>query len=274
MKIGCLLGAISLSMSACAAIISENEPVTYFETDPQGAVCDLNGQDFKRKITAPTSIHLPATAAPITVTCKAEGYLISSDVLDTPMEDRIVANVLFGVLISVHVEPAIQSGSGKAYPPRFMVLLQPETFQTVGARNEWFIRRSQQIKTRWEKAFTAIQNACMDERVAHCKASLDVAERKRDNEVNELEERRGHAVVRRPHSIIPGTTPAKPTIKPERLSPENLKNILGRHGYASSDEAVADYLKMADDENAKARFMTLPPVARDAIGSRAKAMQP
>ena len=42
-------------------------------------------------------------------------------------------------------------------------------------------------------------------------------------------------------------------MKPERLSPEILNIILGCHGYASSDEPVADYLKMADDENAKAR---------------------
>lgn len=56
-------------LPACASIVSDNKSVTYVETVPEEARCELHGQDFKRVITTPASIQLPANAAPVMVAC-------------------------------------------------------------------------------------------------------------------------------------------------------------------------------------------------------------
>jgi len=54
------VAGLALVLSGCASIVSESESTTYIETDPETARCELHGQDFKRVVTTPTSIHLPA----------------------------------------------------------------------------------------------------------------------------------------------------------------------------------------------------------------------
>jgi len=182
------------SLSACASIVSDNDSTTYIGSEPEGARCELHGQDFKRVITAPDSMTLPAEAAPITVSCKADGYRTTTAELDTSMDGWIVGNLLFGGLIGVAVDAA--RGAGQKYPPQLTVLLDPEAFDSVAARDDWYDRRRRDLEEKWESAIQQLESKCARDKTELCGNKVKEAEAQRDQEIEELERRRTSASVK------------------------------------------------------------------------------
>ena len=182
------------SLSACASIVSDNDSTTYIGSEPEGARCELHGQDFKRVITAPDSMTLPAEAAPITVSCKAEGYRTTTAELDTSMDGWIVGNLLFGGIIGVAVDAA--RGAGQKYPPQLTVLLDPESFDSVQARDEWYDRRRRDLEEKWGSAIQQLESKCARDKTELCGNKVKDAEAERDKEIEALEQRRTSAAVK------------------------------------------------------------------------------
>ena len=192
----CSLFVLALATQACASVVSDDKSTTYIETDPENARCELHGQDFKRVINTPNSISLPAEAAPITIACKAPGYATTTETLDTKIDGWIFGNILLGGGIGILIDLA--RGAGQKYPPRVTVILQPETFATISARDEWFDSRRTTIEKFWEKQITAAGNCSGSSESSSgssCGSAIAEAKTRRDEEIKQLEEKRARARV-------------------------------------------------------------------------------
>lgn len=193
-------GAMFLTIGAlggCASIVSDNESTVYIVTDPENARCELHGQDFTRVINTPSSITLPAKAAPITVACQTDGYRLSTGELDTSADGWMLDNVVFGLLggpIGLAIDAA--RGAGMKYPPEITVVLEPESFDSVAARDLWFDDQRQRVKERWDHAVSEPRTRCrapLDE----CERRVKKAEEARGKEIEHLEARRAAARIDR-----------------------------------------------------------------------------
>ncbi len=185
--------ASAVSLTACASIVSDNESTTYIETEPETARCELHGQDFKRVVNTPDSIHLPAEAAPITIACVADGYKTTTEPLDTKVDGWVFGNILFGGLIGLAIDSA--RGAGQEYPPHVMVALEPEIFTSQADRDAWYDRRREAQEARWNNVISQAQAQCSDDDDTSCKSRVEKAQEERDEEIAELEERRLQARV-------------------------------------------------------------------------------
>ena len=192
--------AVALILAAplfagCASIVSDDDSTTYFETDPEKARCVLHGQDFRRVIETPASMTLNSEAAPITVACKADGYRETAEVLDTSMDGWILGNIIFGGVVGAVVDAA--RGAGQKFPPRFMVVLEPSTFSTGAARDDWYDRRRRLVVEKWKRVISQAETQCTDDTVDDaCEGQVKELQVKRDAELKQLEARRGRALVK------------------------------------------------------------------------------
>lgn len=188
--------ALALGVQACASVISDVKSTTYIETDPENARCELHGQDFKRVINTPNSINLPAEAAPITIACKAEGFATTTENLDTSADGWIFGNILLGGIVGIVIDAA--RGAGQKFPPKVTVILQPETFSSVSARDEWFDMRRATTEKLWDKQISAANNCAGrgdGPSSSSCDAAVEEAKKRRDTELKQLEEKRLRARV-------------------------------------------------------------------------------
>jgi hypothetical protein len=173
--------------------VSKTDSTTYIETNPEKARCVLHGQDFKRVVNTPDSIALPAGAAPITVSCAADGYRPATAVLDTKIDGWIFGNIIFGGLIGLAMDAA--RGAGFKYPPKFSIVLEPEEFKSLAERDAWYDARLAETRTRWDAAIKKALDGCPsnNEDKSTCERRAAAAEKNRDEELAELEARRSSA---------------------------------------------------------------------------------
>ena len=199
-----MMAILSLLCASCASIVSSNESTTYIETFPDKAECELHGQDFSRVVTTPNSIHLPAKSAPITVSCKKEGYFTTAQTLDTSMDGWIWGNLIFGGIIGGVVDLA--RGSGQKFPPKYSMILDPMTFSSDTERNEYYDKRAKVINDKWDSIIKKIESSCNkkdDENKmpstgssnTDCIKKMEEAEQKRHEELAVIEKRRNDAIV-------------------------------------------------------------------------------
>ncbi len=183
-----------LAVGGCASIVSDNESTTYIETDPEVAKCVLHGQDFKRVVMTPDSLHLPASAAPLTVSCSADGFITTAEELDTEIDGWIFGNILLGGGIGFLIDAA--RDAGEQYPPRFTVVLQPETFASAEARDAWFDARKKVVEAEWQEKMAPVISRCGEENLPmHCDVELGKLREERDSDLGKIEERRERAKV-------------------------------------------------------------------------------
>ena len=76
-------------LGGCASIISTNRSTVQISTNPSNAQCTVKGRGFATQITTPASLTLPASAAPLIVTCAAEGWRPTSYSLDATADGWI-----------------------------------------------------------------------------------------------------------------------------------------------------------------------------------------
>lgn len=172
-------------LPGCASILSGNESTTSIETDPEKARCELDGKNFKRVIETPESIRLSAKAAPIKITCTADGYHPATTKMDTSSDGTILANIIFGGVIGIVVDAATQSGM--KFPKRISLALDPKGFKTAAGRDAWYKRRRTFVERQWTEKFLA------SSRSVDCDTSSDAAKRKCFDENASAEFRSGRA---------------------------------------------------------------------------------
>jgi hypothetical protein len=185
--------AASMSLSACASIVSDNTSTTYLDTDPEKARCELHGQDFKRVVETPNSISLPAKAAPLTISCSADGYKTASGNLDTEMDGWIFGNLIFGGIVGVVVDVA--RGAGQKFPPKMTVVLEPERFADTTRRDAFYARRKALSEEKWARVINDTQNQCSAGVPGDCSERVKQLQDSRDKELAKIEERRLSSTV-------------------------------------------------------------------------------
>lgn len=190
---------VLIFLGGCASIVSDNKSVTYLETKPEVAKCELHGQDFTRVVTTPNSIPLPSEAAPITIACTAPGYKRGTGTLDTKADGWIWGNILFGGVIGAVIDGA--KGAGFKYPPRYSLVLEPEQFATLDDRDQWFGMRKAELELKWEQKLKKVKSQCGNSNCGgigcedQCKRLVADEEKKRSEELEANEKARGDAKV-------------------------------------------------------------------------------
>ena len=193
----------SVFLSGCASIVSDNDWNTYLQTDPEKARCQLNGRDFNRTVDTPSNITLPSSAAPLTVTCQADGYKQETQTLDTSIDGWIFGNVLIGGLIGVAVD-AVRD-AGEKYPPQMTVVLEPNSFPTAEVRDAWYERRRRLLESTNGNAVPASQQ-CTDTDKSGC--AVKTAAQPVNNEPTVKEPGAKPQETQRPSALI--EVPPKP----------------------------------------------------------------
>jgi hypothetical protein len=221
---------------ACASIVSDNDSTTYIATEPQNARCELQGNKFKRVVDTPASISLPADAAPISVICEAEGFRQTSKEMDTSADGWIVGNILFGGIVGIAIDAA--RGAGQKYPEEFTVVLEPGSFESLGARDAWYDARRQEINEEWDEVTRTIDNECNRNMKELCTKKKADAEKVRAQELEALEQRRKTAVV-----SIPDGNSNPQALNGSRSTTKEMTRMevpLGEPGAEQVAKAIAD----------------------------------
>jgi hypothetical protein len=185
-----------LLAAACASIVSDDDTTTYIATEPENARCELQGDGFNRVVNTPASLSLPSDAAPITVVCGAEGFRQTSKDMDTSADGWILGNLIFGGLVGVAIDAA--RGAGQKFPAELTVVLEPESFESLAARDAWYDTRGREIDEEWDGVLKTIDNECNRNMKELCAEKKDDAEKTRAEELEALEQRRSTAVVGEP----------------------------------------------------------------------------
>ena len=237
---GSLIRIVALSpivlAGACASIVSDNDSTTYIATEPQNARCELQGNKFKRVVDTPANISLPADAAPISVICEAEGFRQTSKDMDTSADGWIVGNILFGGIVGIAIDAA--RGAGQKYPEEFTVVLEPGSFESLGARDAWYDARRQEINEEWDEVTRTIDNECNRNMKELCTKKKADAEKVRAQELEALEQRRKTAVV-----SIPDGNSNPQALNGSRSTTKEMTRMevpLGEPGAEQVAKAIAD----------------------------------
>jgi len=223
-----LLLIASMSMlTGCASIVSSNKSTTYIETDPENARCELHAQDFKRVIQTPNSINLPAEASPITIACSAPGYRTTTQNLEASYDGWIIGNVLFGGIIGFAVDAG--RGAGKKFPSQYMIVLDPESFASIEARDLYYDTRVESIKNKYNPVIKKATTQCEEKNQRSgtfnanndCATEIKAVEAQRDKEIEEMEKRRASSKILGVNTDQPApqTLPADPNQPPPSTQP-------------------------------------------------------
>ena len=190
-----VLGFVPVILANCASVVSDNDSNTYIETVPEAARCELHGQDFVRVVNTPTSLQLPAKAAPVVLSCSADGYRTTTADMDTSMDGWILGNILLGGIVGIAIDAA--RGAGQKYPPKVTVVLEPSEFENLAARDAWYDNRRDMLMKKWDTAMLTVRDECNRiEGGKDCPAEMEKAEAARQVELDKLEARRNNAQVR------------------------------------------------------------------------------
>jgi hypothetical protein len=153
------------------------------------------GKSSESSPKAPASVVLPSKAAPVELTCKADKYLPSSVILDTSMDGWILGNIILGGVIGVAVD--LVRGAGFKYPEHVKLILDPESFASEQARDEWYEHRGVDLNKRFDDAAATLKSQCESSGISQtCDDDIKKLENKRDTELINLENRRDTAKIR------------------------------------------------------------------------------
>jgi hypothetical protein len=117
--------AASLSLSACATVMSGTDQSIAVATDPPGASCsiDRNGTHIGLVSPTPGSIHLDRSKDDLTFTCKDPGYQDAKLSQSPHFTGATFGNILIGGLVGVAVDAA--TGANFRYPDNVSIPLAP-----------------------------------------------------------------------------------------------------------------------------------------------------
>ncbi len=120
--IGC--GLFALGLSGCASILSGTTETISFDSNPQGATCQLVRQGtVVASVVTPGSLQLDRSKYNVDVTCRKDGYQDATGQLESGTEGNVVGNILLGGVVGWAVDSA--SGADNKYPTQLTVTLNP-----------------------------------------------------------------------------------------------------------------------------------------------------
>lgn len=117
-------GLLALGLSGCASILSGTTETIAFDSNPQGATCQLARQGtVVASVVTPGSLQLDRSKYNVDVTCRKDGYQDATGQLESGTEGNVVGNILLGGVVGWAVDSA--SGADNKYPTSLTVTLNP-----------------------------------------------------------------------------------------------------------------------------------------------------
>lgn len=132
------LVAWGLSMSACSTITTGTTQDFGVNTPhADGASCDL--KDSKGAMwsipSTPGEVVVSKGDGPMTVTCRKDGYIESSIIVNEGFAGMTLGNVILGGGVGIVVDAV--SGAAQEYPDTVYVWLEPVSWGSDEAKAEW-----------------------------------------------------------------------------------------------------------------------------------------
>jgi len=154
-----LVAIATMVMAGCAGGPGESG-LTRITTLPRVTSCELRGNGFDRVVETPTKIRLPKKSAPVTFTCRAQGFRTTRGTLDTRLKTSVYTNLLMGSMLGFVVD--VGTGAARKYPSNVTIILEPVSFRTVAARDGWYNLYRMYIVHKWEEKVMFIEADCSD----------------------------------------------------------------------------------------------------------------
>lgn len=160
------LVTVPFVVSGCATIASDNKTFVTIDTTPPKAHCSIKGDNYTQDITTPTTINIPAKAAPIDIVCLFDGYHQTSDRVDTKMDGWIFGNILAGGIVGVVIDAA--TGAGDKYPEKIAITLDKRTFASQNELNSWYDNRESDLRDRFNNDVQIALAGCKGDDKSSC----------------------------------------------------------------------------------------------------------
>lgn len=188
------LALAAMVLAACAGTQGKGRP-TRIATLPEDARCELRGNGFDRVVQTPVRIHLPKKAAPVTITCQAQGFRTTRGTLDTRLDKAVFANLLMGSMLGFVVD--VGTGAARKYPRGITIVLEPVSFNTIAARDSWYGLYRRYIVHKWNEHVVWIEADCglAGENESACAEEIANVRAKMTEELERLEALRQRAPV-------------------------------------------------------------------------------
>ena len=188
-----------MAMSACSTIVKGSDQSITIVTEPNGAQCILarDGNTVGAVGRTPGSTVVTKSKDDITVTCEREGFMKTSEIVESGASGWSAGNILFGLLgggIGLIVDSA--SGAMHQYPEMIHVALVPESFSTEEGRDQFFDARVADLNSKFEAANQELENQCGMNTTELCEIKSKDLEAAREKRVSIIEQQRQAAPVK------------------------------------------------------------------------------
>lgn len=188
----CLI--VPLLLTNCASIVEGTTDTLTVITDPAGANCNLKRQGATIGVVNPTpgSVTVSKSKYDISVLCKKDGHQDGADTFGSEFQGMTFGNILFGGIIGVAVDAS--SGAMHHYQDTISIPLQPISFPSISARDDFFDRERERINQHAQMAINRTREGCAgDQKV--CSEKVVLIQSERDSQLGAVELRRLEAKV-------------------------------------------------------------------------------
>lgn len=186
-------------LGACSTIVEGSDQSIAIVTEPDSAQCvfSRDGNTVGAVGRTPGSTVVTKSKDDITVTCKREGFMETSEVVESGTSGWSVGNIIFGILgggIGLIVDSA--SGAMNKYPETIHVALVPESFPTAKDRDQFFDTRVADLNSKFEMAKQELENQCRTKPAEICDIKLEDLLGVREKRLAIIGQQRQTAVVK------------------------------------------------------------------------------
>ncbi len=137
-----VLSLAVLTLGACSTVVSgTTQPFSVKTEKVSGAKCELVDSKDSRWIIpdTPGTVEITKGDGPLTVTCSKGGYKTASLQVEETFAGATLGNVLLGGGIGIIVDAA--SGAAQEYPDEVIVWLEPKSWASEQAKQDWYAER-------------------------------------------------------------------------------------------------------------------------------------
>ncbi len=189
----CAAGMLVL-LGACSTVVEGSDQTITVITEPPGASCELfrDGKVIAVANPTPTSLTVDKSKNDISVTCEKPGHFAGSETLVSEFAGATLGNIILGGGIGVVVDAA--SGAMNKYEESVVVVMPPESFDSVDARDRFFDVQIARVTANAEEELEEISSGCNTAN-NNCETMKTEVEERLAAQVETFERQRSTAIV-------------------------------------------------------------------------------
>lgn len=184
-----------MATGGCATLVKGSTQNIVVESDPSGAICTLSSKGKQVAVVNPS----PGTALvdkgkdSLDVRCTKPGFEDGAGQIGTVFQGMTFGNILFGGIIGLAVDAG--SGAMHSFQPHVKVKLVPRSFADEVTRDRFFDRWRTEVERDAAAASAEVNKTCSKEM---CPKLLEAISKRREAALQQIDERRGRAVIAAP----------------------------------------------------------------------------